>query len=745
MFDNRKILDPLQINDWNFKTFICIVLSVQLAAMGSIGLDLIGIHFPILRQLTCFIYLTFIPGIIILRILKLHKLGSAETLLYSVGLSLFFLMFTGFLMNIFYPLFGINRPLSVIPLMMTINSIILLLCIFSCNDKNFSSESHPFIKISDILSPYVLFMCLLPFLSIFGTYLVNFYNQNILLIALLLIISFISILMAFYQVPRNTLLFSIMAISISLLYHRSLISTNLWGWDIHNEFFYSNLVINNSFWDSNIFSNVNSLLSINILAPIYSIICNLNLTWVFKIIFPLLFSLVPLGLYLIFEKQTDERISFLSVFFFMSIFSFYGELPVLARQEIAELFLVLLILLMSSTYITDYKISVLFLLFSISLVVSHYAVTFIFIFLLVSFWITTIFIDKFRLDQLLINSFNAYRPKRIPTLQSSVNENKSYFIITSNYILIVLVFTFGWYLYTSASAPFRSITLVLNAVCNHILTDFLDPNTVQGSKILVMGTTSLVYTILKYLHIITQFFILIGVSKLLISYNEMRFKKEYSILSIISLIICFACITVPYFAYSITVTRLYHIALFFLSPFCIIGGIIFFRPFVDALNKSKINSTKNTLKLLSIFFAFFLLFNSGFMHEIIGPNSQSISLNSTLDYTRFNDGEIKGADWAMKVNNTKVYGDEFGKVLLGQYVPDSWNIGIFNGDTNQIPSNSLIYLRTLISRGTIVVPARKLSYEKSFDYIPLNDSLFYSNVLVKRNKIYCNSYSEVYR
>ncbi|OYT53597.1 MAG: hypothetical protein B6U72_05205, partial [Candidatus Altiarchaeales archaeon ex4484_2] len=102
-----QINNPLQINDWEIKKFFKIVLVIQLMMWGAIGLDAIGLQIPIIRQFIGFIYLAFIPGIILLRILRLHKLGNIETIVYAVGLSLATLMFTGFFMNMIYPFFGI--------------------------------------------------------------------------------------------------------------------------------------------------------------------------------------------------------------------------------------------------------------------------------------------------------------------------------------------------------------------------------------------------------------------------------------------------------------------------------------------------------------------------------------------------------------------------------------------------------------------------------------------------------------
>ena len=57
-----KILDPLQMNDWDIKEILIVVVSIQLGLLGSIGLGFVGFDIPILRQILGFIYLIFIPG-----------------------------------------------------------------------------------------------------------------------------------------------------------------------------------------------------------------------------------------------------------------------------------------------------------------------------------------------------------------------------------------------------------------------------------------------------------------------------------------------------------------------------------------------------------------------------------------------------------------------------------------------------------------------------------------------------------
>ena len=128
------------MNDWPISKFLTFVFALQISLLGIIGLEFIGLKIHILRELIAFIYLTFIPGILILRILRLHNLPTIESILYAVGLSISSLMFLGFFIDIFYPFFGILKPLSMPYLLTTITGFVIFLSILSyIIDRDFSN------------------------------------------------------------------------------------------------------------------------------------------------------------------------------------------------------------------------------------------------------------------------------------------------------------------------------------------------------------------------------------------------------------------------------------------------------------------------------------------------------------------------------------------------------------------------------------------------------------------------------
>lgn len=579
--------------------YTIIPFSLYFLLGGLIILDRAGLQIALIRQIVGVIFLLFIPGYLILKSIGLCKINALNALLYSVGLSISFLMFVGLFMNTFYPFFGILRPISTVPLLITIGIFTLVLCILislRTDTDDIITLRRGSLKVIGI-KKYLLVLQL-PFLSIIGTHLFNFYGTNLLILISLIIISLIPIFVISYRPSERFQAFTILMVSIFLLYHTSLLSMYLWGTDVHREYHLATLVIENAYWDPAIYSNVNAMLSIVILAPILSEICNMDLTWVFKIIYPLIYALIPLGLYRVYQNQTDDRIAFLSVFFFVSIFTFYIELPQLARQEIAELFFVLLMMLIIDKSMDNVKRAILSIIFAFSLAISHYGTSYIFMLFLVSAWLLFYLSGK-----------------------QNKNQKMGHFI-TSKFVVLYITFAIAWYIYVSSSSALNTAVKIGNHVISSIFTDFLSPGAAEGLNLIVFELASPLQEITRILHFITIAFITVGIIVILLKRVVMRFEKPYIELSLACYIMCLASIALPYFASAMNTTRMYHISLLFIAPFCIIGG----SAIIEKLYKIVGLHQKDALKFLSIFFSIFLIFNSGVVYELLKDPSGPIFL-----------------------------------------------------------------------------------------------------------------------
>jgi len=736
-----KIANPLQMNDWEIKKFIRIVLAIQLALWGLIGLDAIGIQLPIARQLAGFIYLTVVPGIIILRILKLHRIGNIETILYAVGLSIATLMSTGVFMNAVYPSLGISRPILTMPLVITISVVILILCVLCyVRDKDFFDPS--FINLKDVLSPPVLFLCLIPFFAVFGTYLVNLYHDNILLMLLIIILAIISLLVAFDKfIPMNLYPLAVFIIAISLLFHRSLISQYLIGDDIHTEYYFQSLVITNSFWDPTHPSSANAMLSITMLAPIYSLVSNMDTIWIFKIVYPIFFSLVPLTLFQVFRKQTNDKIAYLSCFFFMSMTAFYNDLLALARQEIAELFLVLWILAMVDKNMDKITRSFLFIIFGISLVVSHYGLSYIYMLCLITTWLILVLAENLETRKMMNNFRSKFSSKNKPAMNPNYLgiEDRT---ISYMFVLLLIVFALTWYMYVSSSITFNQIILIGNHMINSIFIDFLNPEAAQGLKLMIaQPAPGLLHEINRVINYLNQVFIVTGGIVLLLKHREMKFENNYAIFSILNIGICFAGVSLPLFASSLNMTRLYHITLIFLAPFYILGGVAVFHWLFRMVPAKLFRASTNPMELkLVVVLALipFFLFGTGIIWEVSGDDSSSISLNSDSFLSKITyKQDMVAAEWLSEMDITAIVkNDDHACHILRHYgfFPNDQIVG-FTPWNIEIDDDAFIFLTYgNIAKDEIWVFSRTES-ERIYYPVSLENTTFFQH----NNRIYDSS------
>src|SRR4030042_1774103 len=201
------------------------------------------------------------------------------------------------------------------------------------------------------------------------------------------------------------------------------------------------------------------MLSITILPTVYSNMLGIDATWVFKIIYPLIFALVPVGLYLLWQPYIGKKLSFIAAFLFMAQATFFTEMLALNRQMIGELFFVLLLLTLLNKNIKREGKFLAFAIFSFGLVFSHYALAEIFLFLIFAAWAASTFYLK-------RPSFN---------LQLSL-------------IIFFFVAMFVWYIYTSGAVVFESF-ISFTGYISAQLGEFFNPAS-RGTTVLAgLGLT----------------------------------------------------------------------------------------------------------------------------------------------------------------------------------------------------------------------------------------------------------------
>jgi uncharacterized membrane protein len=672
-----------------------IILILQFLMMSFVFLEAIDIQIPLVRQVIGFIYLTFIPGFLLLKLLNFDIVDNTQRLLLSLGLSISFLMVFGFALSVIFPIFDINNPFSFQYLFIPISGFVLVSSsYFYLKQRKEENEKTYSIPLNTRSISVIL-----PFLAIVGTYLENNYSFNGVLYLLILVIIVFIWWFILDKTQTVLLALAVVMIAISLLLHTSLISNYLWGFDIQVEYYFAHGVLSDANWDFSLNQNLNSVLSIVVLAPVYSLILNLDLVWVFKIIYPLLYSFVALGLFYLFYKQSNNFIAFLGTFFFMLGFSFYMEMFQLARQSIAEIFVMLILLLIIHPipYHKINKNSFLAAIFIFSLIISHYGIAFIYLlFFILSYFIIQL-LHSIRWKQL--SDIVLRKVDKTHQVTSQVNKRIRGDIIGNPFLTILfLVLFLAYYSYITHSSIIETIVHADEQIISNILGDLLNPETVQGLNVLVSDPGSPLRIITKYLHVTALFFVVIGFIMTLFPRKKMFWKTEFLVLGFLNLLFLALSMIVPYFANQLNISRVYHISLLILSPFVIIGAFSFF-----SLITSQIRNTNRIAKYLVLaFLTVSFIFNIGIMYELAKEKPSSLAFNDTFDFPRFNDRECYGSEWTRLGNDYPIYADEYRKLLL---LDHNLNVRSISAVTEVTKiSYYYIYLGTLnIEKNTILV------------------------------------------
>ena len=444
------------------------------------------------------------------------------------------------------------------------------------------------------------FIVLLPVFSALGA---HFYSRETLLLVYLLVGA--SVFAARLKV-RATLADSFFlvltgAVALSLFLSTSLSSPYIFGDDAQLEFALAQQVAQQGVWVPNVNILYNAALSVTILPVIISSVTSLDLTLIFKVVYPLIFSVAPMLLYRIYRKFMSPEGAFVSVFVFLSFTSTYVELMQLNREMIAELVLVVLMWVqLSPTLRKRRPSSLLILLLTIGLGMSHYSLALIYIFLVVV----------------------SFACSKIPRLRIEP-------LADLNLVGISLIVSLGWFFLAAGGVVLQTLTGDL-IVISASLSDFFSPTTRPWQVTNALGLTAVNTGTLHLMNRGTQYLVVLciigGFLLFMAKRKKTRTEKVLIPLMVAGLVFLFASIAIPYLAGTWQISRIYQVALIVIAPcfyFCaakMAAGLDWFVTFASA---HRIRIRIGSSLAASILFSY-LLFTSGWVWAITSdvPTSQ---------------------------------------------------------------------------------------------------------------------------
>lgn len=742
---------------------------ILLFSLVSILLVAFNIQSFYLRAILSFIFLTTIPGLLIMLMLKIRKIGFLEYLVYTIGLSIAFIMFAGLAVNWILPWLHItDKPLSLNPLLISFGGLLSIFGIIAYLRNKDLSLKIKFPKLDWLNKVFFTIPIIFPILSILGAITLNNGGPNYLTMIMLGGIAIYVFLVVLLREKLNEHVFpwAILFTSISLLLMYPLRSWHILGWDINQEYLVFALTNSTKYWSAHTLNSAYNLcLSITILPTILESFLKINNEYIYKLIFPILFSTVPLIVYLTAKKILNIGYAFLSAAFFISQIWFIEQMPALARQEIALIFFAGLLMIKFDHRLSQINKNILSIIFGISIIVSHYSTAYV--------WIAIMIIYYF------INNIVKI---------TKINNLKLLFSLKYIILMIAIVFLWGSQL-TNSNGNFRNfLTITITNISKGFSADMINgglerltfknvninnPLNVAENyqtmsqeylkKRLILypketyqdykpepifskyitnpafdNTRLPISQILKIIKLILNDILpIIGIfyflRRYLFKYSKgntndfLNINRDKGInvllLGISTLPLIFMIIFLPFIATQYNSTRLYMQSLIILSNLTIVGGMYL-------LSKLRIKKLSYTI-MVSLIILFFL-YSSGFFFQIVGGEPLLLLNNFGGEYDQFytTQPETNSIKWFTnnKASNSMLYADQLAGLRLtsfGQII--NYNFDIL---PSTIDKRSYVYLsNTNVQKGKVYkrYDTDQLEYTTPIKFLNSNKNLVYNN------------------
>jgi uncharacterized membrane protein len=539
--------------------------------------------------------------------------------------------------------------------------------------------------------------------------------------------------------------------SLTLLLSSTSVSSYLPPGDINQEVNLLLKTLSTGRWDAASNELYNISISISILPSLLSIVAALDAIQVLKFIYPVLFVTVPVMLYKVYRAFLSPKWAFLSVFLFMSYETFYWELTHLGRQEIGEILLVLLLWhFLSGKKLVSSRIGVgiSIMLLTAGLITAHYSLVYIY----------------------FVAVAVSYLASKISPRTDGVSA------LSMQLLVLSATLALSWYSFIASESALSTLNRFLSTVINGLVRDFFDPTSRPLVILQAAGLASVVPGLLHDLNRGTQYLVvfLLAVGFAVLIRKRSKSVAERRMIPLMTVAFCLLGVAVafPFFAGGLNLTRIYHIALLFVSP-CFMYGAEKAQSVLRALHGYLCHRGFG-LRLRSIRWLFpaiilvsYFLFNSGWVwavsmdtptsaifdgQRMLSSSNAQLKNDSIVDYfVKFSVGQdVDAARWVGHYfpNNQTVCTDTTSRIHpLNSYAWQRISMFVDTHGGIHFSNNMQFYycdlktsyvffsvMNTIYGIATKTDPAHR--------YYSVSD--FRNAVLVTKNRIYSNGGSEVY-
>ena len=383
-------------------------------------------------QVSLFVCISFLPGVALLRIMRIALRSFSLGVTYAFGLSILVLMLCGLAANQLLPILGVSRPLELAGILVIWDAVtVSLVATAACiNRKPVLLSRWPMQRFTARAWMFFASTLLLPVLAALGAVRLN--NGGDALVAQLTIVYGVLVIISAITLRRRLsielLAWFVFILGLSILLMTSMRGWDIVGHDIEREFRVFSLTHLQGHWDIAQYRDpYNACLSITILPEMLTKLLNTTGIVVFKVILQVIFAACPVVIFLLIRRYASKLAAIVGALLFICYPTFIANSAMLTRQGVAYFFFSLAILIISNKVQTK-RYKALFLLCSLGAILSHYSTAYM-------------FVGLFAVAvgcKVAMTWRQGYRPWPWPSKLPST-------VLSPLFVLLLLLMTFGWY------------------------------------------------------------------------------------------------------------------------------------------------------------------------------------------------------------------------------------------------------------------------------------------------------------
>lgn len=315
-------------------------------------------------------YLLVVPGDLLRRALRVRVRHPAEAVIIAIAASITVQLIVVVLTQLLFTRLGVSHPLRALPLLIcevaVVGALVVAVRRVPLPQKPANLPGRGWL--GALLCGPLLTVVGVPFMD-------NGQGRWLLVVGLIAASS--CVLVAWWRRSDHLLGWSILAVSLAVVWSFSLRSTGLYGYDVHQEFEVFQLTLETGRWTPREGDAYSAMLSLTSLPTALVELTRIQPLTLFKVVFPAMLALYPLAMYAQFRRYAGPRVSgAASVLLSLSADGIWEVTAIVRQQQALLIFAAVMLLVIPPTSRGRGRLLLAGLL-SLACVVSHYSTAYI--------------------------------------------------------------------------------------------------------------------------------------------------------------------------------------------------------------------------------------------------------------------------------------------------------------------------------------------------------------------------------